>query len=192
MSESSAMKTCKKCGHVFESARCNKCNAANSAKWRAANPDKEKEARRKWREENKSIIKKLSLQYYDKNKELIKEKVSDYRKSNPEKAAAAVERCHRRNPEYIRLKSQNRRARIKFDGGKLSKGIEQKLLNLQRGKCACCGQPIGDDYHLDHIMPLALGGSHSDDNIQLLKSACNIKKNAKHPIDFMQSKGFLL
>lgn len=45
---------------------------------------------------------------------------------------------------------------------------------------------------MDHIMPLALGGTNTDDNIQLLCPTCNRSKHAKHPVDFMQQRGFLL
>ena len=41
-------------------------------------------------------------------------------------------------------------------------------------------------------MPLALGGKHEDENLQLLCATCNLSKGAKHPIAFMQSKGRLL
>lgn len=41
-------------------------------------------------------------------------------------------------------------------------------------------------------MPLALGGANEDWNIQLLRQRCNNQKKAKHPVDFMQSKGYLL
>ena len=40
--------------------------------------------------------------------------------------------------------------------------------------------------------PLALGGSNDKANLQLLCPTCNAKKSAKHPIDFMQSRGLLL
>lgn len=70
--------------------------------------------------------------------------------------------------------------------------IAERLFKLQRGKCACCKQPLGDDYHMDHIMPLSLGGSNTDDNIQLLRAKCNQQKSAKHPVDFMQQRGFLI
>jgi len=91
-----------------------------------------------------------------------------------------------------KIVQQNRRARKKYNGGRLSKGLSNKLYKLQRGKCACCGKSLGDDYHLDHRMPLALGGVNEDLNMQLLRSKCNREKHAKHPIDFMQSRGFLL
>jgi 5-methylcytosine-specific restriction endonuclease McrA len=47
-------------------------------------------------------------------------------------------------------------------------------------------------YHKDHVVPLALGGEHAPNNIQLLCPACNLSKGARHPVDFMQSKGMLL
>ena len=68
----------------------------------------------------------------------------------------------------------------------------KKLSTIQKGKCACCALPLGKDFHLDHKMPLALGGANEDSNIQLLRRECNIKKAAKHPINFMQERGFLL
>lgn len=86
----------------------------------------------------------------------------------------------------------NRRARKRSSGGVISPGLARKLFKLQSGKCACCGLSLGGDYHMDHIMPIAMGGPNEDRNIQLLRAACNIQKTAKHPVDFMQSRGFLL
>lgn len=45
---------------------------------------------------------------------------------------------------------------------------------------------------MDHVVPLALGGPHHDSNMQLLRKLCNLRKSAKHPVDYMQSKGKLL
>jgi len=70
--------------------------------------------------------------------------------------------------------------------------LVNKLLLLQKGTCVCCGLDINSDYHMDHIIPLKLGGEHTDSNIQLLCPACNLTKGSKDPIKFMQSKGFLL
>ena len=94
-----------------------------------------------------------------------------------------------RNKKRVNNQAYRIRAR---NSGKLSSGIIEKLMNLQHGKCACCGELLYDDFHVDHIIPLSLGGTNTDDNIQLLKSTCNLKKRNMHPIDFMQSKGMLL
>lgn len=63
-----------------------------------------------------------------------------------------------------------------MQAGTYPKGIVAKLLKLQRGKCACCRMPLGADYHLDHIQPLALGGANADWNVQLLRSKCNLEQ----------------
>lgn len=70
--------------------------------------------------------------------------------------------------------------------------MAKKLYELQRGKCACCCKPLGNNYHLDHRVPLARGGRNEDCNMQLLRAKCNMQKSAKDPIEFMQERGFLL
>lgn len=114
------------------------------------------------------------------------------RAKNAERAKATSAVWRRKNPEIMRIQSHTKRARKRKSGGCISVGLSGKLFKLQRGMCPCCSFPLGDDYHLDHKMPLALGGTNTDDNMQLLRAKCNLQKNAKHPVDFMQSRGFLL
>jgi 5-methylcytosine-specific restriction endonuclease McrA len=71
--------------------------------------------------------------------------------------------------------------------GRLSKGIVEELLIRQRGLCACCKRDLGSDYHIDHIMPIALGGTNTDDNVQLLLAECNMRKGAKHPDEWRKT-----
>ena len=56
-----------------------------------------------------------------------------------------------------------------------------------RGNCAHCGAGITmelkADGHIDHIVPLAAGGSNDLVNLQLLCKTCNLKKGAhKWPV----------
>ena len=76
--------------------------------------------------------------------------------------------------------------------GRLPRGTIQRIGRAQRWKCAVCTVDIKRTYHVDHVMPLAKGGEHAPHNLQLLCPSCNVRKSAKHPIDFMQSRGFLL
>lgn len=167
---------CKACasiaGKVYRRASREKI-AAYSAKWSKANPGKVKASVAKWSKANKEKIAAYSSAYYAANKE----KRDAYRAANL---------------DVWRTYYHNRRARKLANGGKLSPGLSAKLFTLQRGKCACCGKPLGKTYHLDHIMPLALGGANEDRNIQLLRAKCNNEKHANHPVDFMRSRGFLL
>lgn len=161
---------------------------AYNAKYRAANREELKEKKAAYRKANLDKIKARDAAYYTANREAIKSNVAAYRADNPDKR---IEWCAA-NLDAFRSYNHNRRARIRASVGKLSPDITERLLTLQRGKCACCGKPLGDDYHLDHIMPLALGGTNTDNNMQLLRSTCNQQKHAKHPVDFMRQRGFLI
>lgn len=74
----------------------------------------------------------------------------------------------------------------------LPNGTINKIGELQSWRCACCGVSIKKNRHVDHIVPLKRGGSHSASNIQLLCPQCNLSKAAKDPIEFMQQRGFLI
>lgn len=112
--------------------------------------------------------------------------------ANREKSSAYSTTWNNANPDSRRATSNRRRVKQEASMGQLSKGLSEKLYRLQKGKCACCGKPLGIGYHMDHILPLALNGTNTDENMQLLTATCNLQKYKKHPVDFMQSRGFLL
>lgn len=181
-------------------------NADKSASIRA-NPEKAATFWKKYRACNKEKLKAKDFAYYILNKDKIilrnvawakanPEKVraigAVYRSTNHEKVRAQSAAWSKANPEAVRITGHNYRARKRANGGKLSKGLSAKLFKLQQGKCPCCSKPLGDNYHLDHIIPIKRGGVNEDWNIQLLRQQCNNQKCAKDPITFMQSKGFLI
>ena len=56
-------------------------------------------------------------------------------------------------------------------------------------RCYLCGKVVPKgDRHVDHVMPLSLGGAHSVENLAVLHSSCNLQKHDKPP----QSVGLLL
>lgn len=215
------MKTCSKCGenkpfsdfHKRKSAKdglkssCKICRNRDNATYREANPDKVKASLVKYKERNLDRVKQKLKDWRAANLEKARERSSKWYFANKDRAKAmsaeryknnkerAKEKAHARylsDPSQYKIRNHKRRATLLRVGGKLSIGLEQKLYALQKGKCACCKRPLGDKYHMDHIMPLALGGSNTDDNIQLLRAQCNNQKYMKHPVDFMQERGYLL
>lgn len=142
----------------------------------------------KWNSDNIEKVTEYRKKYFAENKEKISQVTKMYRVNNPEKRKATCLKWDVANAGVKRVHAQNRRNRKL--GGTLSKGLADKLFKLQNGKCPCCNISLGTDYHMDHIMPLALGGSNTDNNIQLLRKICNLQKGKMHPIDFMQSRGF--
>lgn len=54
---------------------------------------------------------------------------------------------------------RNRRARVKNVGWKHTAKEVRELLKRQKGKCAWCLLSLGGDkYHVDHYVPIKLGG----------------------------------
>jgi len=173
--------------------QCKKCQIGYAKNWMEKNPEKALALKKKnnkkniarfndwsakWRIENPKKIVENNAKYYFKNVEKIKEKNRIYREKNPEIIAAARHR-------YRALK---RNASGSHDGEDI-----KFLFIAQKNLCAMCYTSLKKQkHHVDHIMPLARGGTNDKTNLQLLCPTCNRKKSAKHPIDFAQQMGFLL
>ncbi len=98
----------------------------------------------------------------------------------------------KQNPDKLRLNAAIRRARKLGASGTHTQADVATLYVKQRGKCIACRVRLGDEFHVDHVVALANGGSNDRLNLQLLCPTCNLRKGAKDPIRFMQEKGFLL
>lgn len=94
----------------------------------------------------------------------------------------------RAKPEVKRLSEAKRR---KAGAKHVTADWILELKRWQRNKCAECRRRLAK-YHIDHIMPLSLGGIHEKANLQLLCPSCNRAKSAHHPIDWAQQQGRLL
>lgn len=127
-----------------------------------------------WVEKNKDKKLENGKKWYSENKERKREKQKEWNKQNPDR---------------LKIHHQNRKSRVGEQ--KISYQDVQKIFAFQKGCCAICKTSL-DSYEIDHVMPLFLGGKHDSSNIQILCRHCNRTKNAKDPIEFMQSKGYLL
>lgn len=199
------MKTCVKCGTLFEGRYCKVCKKAIGAAYYAKNREAHMKKTNAWRDAHPEAVKAIRAAAHARDPEKARARQAAWRAANPDKvrqySAMAYARAdkqkrksiiaewHKKNPRARGIHEHNRRARA---SGKLSPDLPQKLFALQKGKCACCKRPLGKDYHLDHILPLALGGENVDSNMQLLRALCNMQKHKKHPVDFMQQRGYLL
>lgn len=57
----------------------------------------------------------------------------------------------------------------------------ERLLKRQGHLCGICSAWLfeGDPWHVDHIIPVARGGRHREDNLQVTHAKCNLAKGAK-------------
>lgn len=60
------------------------------------------------------------------------------------------------------------------------RSIKAKLYAAQGGDCALCGGAMEyEDANIDHIIPVALGGTNRFNNLQLAHSLCNRRRQTK-------------
>lgn len=48
--------------------------------------------------------------------------------------------------------------------------------------CYWCGCTDADEWHVEHVMPISLGGPADDTNEVLACAGCNLSKGGKHPL----------
>ena len=53
--------------------------------------------------------------------------------------------------------------------------MRRELVHRQDGKCARCGQPMGDDVHITIIRPWSEGGDTSPGNLVATHALCNVE-----------------
>lgn len=186
---------CAKAGHLSKRAvrdrYCYECQLARLRAYKASQRAARGAIPRPKTDEERDERRRSALRRYaEKHPERLKDSQQKYRENNRRKWLESKRKWSKANLDLLRDKSARRRA--KTNGGRLSRGIAQKLLRLQKGRCVACSADIRSGYQIDHIVPIALGGSHVDSNIQLLCPRCNRKKGAKDPIRFAQENGRLL
>lgn len=131
--------------------------------------------------------------YAAATKERKREYDKAYRARNEEKLKVVKEAWRSKNRDVIRMiqftYDAKRRAQVK--AGDSSRKVRE-WLKTQKKVCHWCRAKCEKDYHLDHIQPLARGGEHVTTNLCVACPSCNIRKNARDPIEFAQSLGLLL
>lgn len=82
---------------------------------------------------------------------------------------------NRYSPEWKRERKRVRRKQERETAeGKVDR---QAIFERDHGACQLCGNPVQpDDFTLDHIIPIAAGGSHTEANLRLAHRGCNSRR----------------
>lgn len=85
----------------------------------------------------------------------------------------------KRNPEKVKAQKSAYRARRK--GAPVVEPVSRKEVYARsKGICGICGKKVSAfHFHVDHIIPLSRGGSHTYGNTQASHPSCNEKKGAR-------------
>lgn len=99
----------------------------------------------------------------------MREAQKKYRLKYPDRVRARNRLYHKDNPDFKRVSQAKRRAlELASLEACYTTNDVKRLMRSQKGLCMYCGTDVRTRYHVDHIMPLALGGSNGRHNIQVL------------------------
>lgn len=86
------------------------------------------------------------------------------------------------NSEYARKARKHYKSNLSWDGGPVSTGrkktyLKEKEALLERDGDCCffCGEKLGDDITIEHLIALSRGGQNYLSNMVLAHSECNNK-----------------
>lgn len=166
-----------KTGKAGRSARCKECArtaARTHYQQNVSDPDfmsRKREQRvramKRWRAKNADALREYMAAYREANRGAITEQYRKWRIANADR---------------VTEKNQRRRARLL--NAFVAPVDREQIWVRDKGACQLCGQPIDRtlawphplSMTIDHIHPLALGGTHEPSNVQLAHAVCNSRK----------------
>lgn len=146
---------------------------ARARAWEIANRERVRERRKKYRAKDDA----RSAAWRKANPERMEARRRRWREQNPDKHLQAQRDWESRNPHSVAVRLENRRARKKNAAGRCSIKQAQARIALYGGMCAYCG--IRPHEPLDHVIPLARGGTNWPANFRPSCKKCNRNKSDK-------------
>lgn len=123
--------------------------------------------------------------YLKANPEMRRAISKRYKENNLENVRRMSRDWNRRNPESVKRSKALRRARQYGIEGAFTREDVAKQMQAQKQRCHWCSAKIkASNYHVDHRIPLARGGSNGAENIVISCPSCNLSKNARMPWEF--------
>lgn len=178
-----------------------------AAAWYAQNKERAAAASKIYRETNAEAVKVKKQQAYLRDRDTPEYQAKlvaatqkakatkpaydrEYRAKNASKLDELKAVWRAKNPDLMRAVKSAYKARRKTQvcAGDSSKTV-QAWLSAALKVCRWCGVDCEDDYHIDHVYPLAKGGEHRVSNLAIACPSCNIKKSAMLPEDFCARNG---
>lgn len=179
-----------------------------SRDWREINSDKVKESKAIYYKNNSEKLKNKAKLYQKLNSELLKDKSKlKYEKLTVEQKTQIVEKRRKKlltdknyrshtyekakiyrnkNKDSVRSHKVNYHARKKAAVGIITIEVIELRHQQQKNRCYYCDDPYNDAYHIDHMIPLARGGTNEPHNICISCISCNLRKHTKMPWDFLR------
>jgi 5-methylcytosine-specific restriction endonuclease McrA len=159
--------------------------------------------RTEYRAKNKDHINKLSRERYKDNPEPFHKQSKKSHEKNREVRLTAQREYYQDNQEYFSIKNKlykennreaillkNRKRKMKIIGKNISQKQVKELLSFHSNECFYCHVNVksGINLHLDHMIPLYKGGTHTIENLAPACNTCNLKKGKMTASEFLERR----
>lgn len=189
------------CRRFTSNGTCEQCASEQCISWRAENPELAYERARAWKSRNPGKLAKYRKEGRRRNASRIKQQEKRYREKNPEKKQAAMRAWKRKNSDRVAAYGKEYRARNReklsgYNSVQKAKRRASEDVGVPLGTflgwrhaqpkvCFYCGAECATNFHVDHFMPLSKGGQHVLTNLRIACPGCNLRKNAKLPLEWI-------
>lgn len=161
---------------------CIKCAKAKNRRWCEENPNyhrqwnkKHPNYHRSYRRQRNEELLSYMRQWREEHPGYHRNYMRQWQKENPDKVRKRDRRWRMQNPNKVTAQKHRRRAR------KYSVAIEPvdvtAIYELYNHTCIYCG--AAENLTIDHVVSLAIGGTHCEDNLVVACRGCNSSKGAK-------------
>jgi len=129
-----------------------------------------------WKKDKIDYLKQYQYKYYTLNKKRILIRNKQYRINNIEKI--------KQYEKYRNSKEYRKRKKAMYNASYTARKLNQSpvLTELEKRKVEMyyrISKYLGEDWHVDHIIPLSKGGLHHPDNLQIITKHQNLIKSNK-------------
>ena len=146
-----------------------------------ADQEKQVEYHKEYRKRKKVEIAERDKRYYEKNKDRILAKHKEYYENNKEEIYKMSREWRKKNPEkvkaYTKKWSVNNRGKENARAARYrARKRNQTPENANKIWIDLIYEHCPEGHHVDHIVALANGGLHHEDNLQYLTASENRSK----------------
>jgi len=152
---------------------------------------KKREAQARWRAANIERAREIARLSYARNREKAKARAAAYRVAHRDERLRKRRLSERGETFNARRRANrdtryNHARRVRLRGAVAVSYTRTSIFDRDLWTCQLCGDPVNPDLRfphrlsasIDHVVPVARGGSDTPENVQLAHLSCNASKRA--------------